>query len=88
MNNIIDEIKKNIEQEAYNENFYTKIVQLEDVFKILEKYQDQEDVYKKMWEKLYAKNLLLKIPNMKLLQLEMEEMEKSFVQKHNIKEVE
>jgi len=90
MNNIIDEIKKNIEQEAYNENFHTKIVQVEDVYKILDKYQDQEDVYKKCWEEL--KNGI---------KFNMEHYEQSewqvFVslvhmqqleQKHNIKEVE
>lgn len=39
---MIEEIKKEIEKESYNENFYTKVIQLEDLFKILDKYKDKE----------------------------------------------
>lgn len=34
--------------------------------------------YKNAWEDLYNKNLMLKTPNMKLLQLEMQELEQKY----------
>lgn len=45
---MLEEIKKEIEEQSYNENFCTKIIQLDDLFKILDKYQLMYPDYKNL----------------------------------------
>jgi len=91
---MLEEIKKEIENYTLHlvEPIAISTVR-EQIFEILDKYQDKEidktkfinefleaNPWKKMWEELKDKNLLLATPNMKLLRISMQELE----QKYNI----
>jgi hypothetical protein len=56
----IEEIKKEIKNTFYidenNMHFEVAKINIDTLFKILDKYKDKEDKYKKMWEELYSEN--------------------------------
>jgi hypothetical protein len=57
---MMEEIKKEIKNTFYidenNMHFEVAEININILFKILDKYKDKEDKYKTMWEELYSEN--------------------------------